>query len=59
MTKENFVNENKPFKTNFKLARLIVKKYGLKSKVVLSKRSGTSKGDYGGFTGAHSRAPWV
>ena len=47
MTKENFVNENKPFKTDFKLARLIVKKYGLKSKVVLSKRSGTSKGDYG------------
>jgi len=47
MTKENFVNENKPVKTNFKLARLIVKKYGLKSKVVLSKRSGTSKGDYG------------
>ena len=47
MKKENFVNENKPFKTNFKLARLIVKKYGLKSKVVLSKRSGTSKGDYG------------
>ena len=46
MTKENFVNENKPFKTDFKLARLIVKKYGLKSKVVLSKRSGTSKGDY-------------
>ena len=46
MTKENFVNENKPVKTNFKLARLIVKKYGLKSKVVLSKRSGTSTGDY-------------
>ena len=46
MTKENFVNENKPFKTDFKLARLIVKKYGLKSKVVLSKRSGTSTGDY-------------
>ena len=46
MTKENFVNENKPVKTDFKLARLIVKKYGLKSKVVLSKRSGTSTGDY-------------
>jgi len=46
MTKENFVNENKPVKTNFKLARLIVKKYGLKSKVVLSKRGGTSTGDY-------------
>ena len=46
MTKENFVNENKSVKTDFKLAKLIVKKYGLKSKVVLSKRSGTSTADY-------------
>ena len=50
MTKEHFLNEKTLSYTlqskDWKLAKLIVRKYGLKSKVVLSKRGGTSKGDY-------------
>ena len=49
-TKENFLNEKTLSYTlqskDWKLAQLIIRKYGLKSKVVLSKRGGTSKGDY-------------
>jgi len=50
MTKENFLNEKTLSYTlkskDWKLAKLIIRKYGLKSKLVLSKRGGTSKGDY-------------